>query len=371
MRVAMINNGITSTVNASLEIARRLTTAGHSVTVLCHRDIGATVQANGHGFVQLVADAEAFGELKDVLRGVRRGSWRDRVTSASRLLPTARRVRRQTASGHELHTLIDGLSPDIVLIDIEAHLAVVTSARWPMPVALTTFLFAIDPRPGVPPIDSRLGPDDQHAIDAAWSAAFTANRVARRRRSWSKVGAVDRFGPISYSTASRTALRAVARRSGFGLRRSTSVKQWLRPHGYRRLPVLTTNMRELEFGSGAPESWHYVGPMVDADRRETAADSVSLQRWVAVRDRHRQQPDRPLIYCSLGSYWTSDTRLLKQVIAAFAVRPDWDLVIGLGRRGTAVQLGDLPANVTALTGHRRRPSWRRLMLRSSMAAMPA
>lgn len=348
MHVAMISNGITSTVNASLEIARRLTAAGHSVTVLCHADIGPMVAANGHGFVRLVADTEAFTEVKQHLHTIRSGPIGRRVRTVASLPATMHRARRQTASGDELINVLGEVAPDVVLIDIEAHLAVVASARWTMPTALTTFLFAIDPRPGVPPIDTWLGPNDQPAIDTAWRTAFAANRAARRRRRWSRLGAIDLFGPISYSTASRAALRSVARHSGFNLRRSTRTRQWLRPHGYRHLPVLTTNLSELDFGAGAPDNWHYVGPMVDVQRHEASAGDDDMRSWVEARDQHRRRPDRPLIYCSLGSYWTADVTLLEQVIAVFTSRPGWDLVIGLGGRGDIARFGDLASNITAL-----------------------
>ena len=348
MRVAMISNGITSTVNASLEIARRLTAAGHSVTMLCHADIGAVVEANGYGFVRLVADTEAFTELKQQMAAAWSGPISGRVRSVMTLPSTMRRVRVQTARGDELLGTLEALDADVALVDIEAHLAVVASARWPIPTALTTFLFAIEPRAGVPPIDSWLGPDDQDALDTAWQRAFAANRLARSRRRRSRLGVIDQLGPISYSTASRTALRAAARQSGFDLRRSTQAKQWLRPHGYRGLPVLTTNLRELDFGAGAPDSWHYVGPMVDVERREALVDADDTRRWLEIREQHRDQQERPLVYCSLGSYWAADVGLLEQVIAVFAAQPNWDLVIGLGRRGNIDRLGKLPPNVTAL-----------------------
>jgi zeaxanthin glucosyltransferase len=349
MHVAMISNGITSTVNASLEVARRLTAAGHSVTVLCHADIGLMVTANGHGFVRLIADTEAVTEVKQHLHTIRSGPIGRRLGSVAILPATMYRARRRTARGDELINVLGELAPDVVLIDIEAHLAVVASARWTMPTALTTYLFAIDSRPGVPPIDTWLGPDDQPALDAAWRTAFAANRAARRQRRWSRLGAIDLFGPISYSTASRAALRSVARQSGFDLRRSTRTRQWLRPHGYQHLPVLTTNLRELDFGAGAPDNWHYVGPMVDVRRSEASAGDDDMRSWIAARDQHRRQPDRPLIYCSLGSYWAADLRLLEQVVAVFASRPEWDLVIGMGGRGDVAQLGNLPPNVTALS----------------------
>jgi len=349
MRVALVTNGITSTLHASLELARRLTERGHDVVFLSHADVGGAVESNGFRFVHLSADREAFDELRAGLAALRRGSVPARIRSLLRLPITARRGRRRTVRGEELIEQLGAFDPDLLVVDIEAHVAVIVAAGMSVPTALTTFLFAIEPRPGVPPIDSWILPEDQAGIDAAWDAVRrrSASRRRRRRRSWR--GLVDRFGPVSYATTSRDALRAVARRSGFDLRGSTDTGQWLRPHGYRHVPVLTTNLRELEFGEGASERWHYVGPMVHTSRRETRSPVDGDRPWDAVIERCRTDPDRRLVYCSLGSYWAADTGLLRRIVEVFTRHPEWELVVGLGGRADPAALGPVPQNVLVLS----------------------
>jgi len=348
MRVAMVLNTITSTVNSSLEVARRLTAAGHTVTLISHGDIGPTADANGLRSVRLTADQKAFDSVRAALDVLRHGSVGARIRSAVKLPWTVRSARSLTAQATELTEAICTLEPDVVLIDIEAHLAVVASARFAVPVALMTSYFGLAQRPGVPPTDSWLGPDDQRAIDAAWDDQHVAARRAARARRWSRLGMIDRFGPISYSTSSRTALSTIARSSGFDLSTSTDVDQWLRPHGYVGIPVMSANLEELEFGSGGQPPWTYVGPMVRAARVDVDSDDHAALAWQQVRTRLTEEPDRAIVYCSLGSYWASDMRLLESIIAAAAQRPAIELVVGLGRRGDVTKFSDVAPNVHIL-----------------------
>jgi len=347
-RVALITNGISSTVHSSLELARRLQARGHDVTLVSHADIAATIESNGFPFIALTADRRAFDELHHAMATIRRGTPRARLAALVRLPITARRTRRTTVEADELLTLIPSLRPDLLVIDIEAHFAIVATSQLGVPTALTTFLFAIEQRRGVPPIDSWSEPGDDAIIRDEWERVHRSSFLAARRRRWSRQGLVDHFGPISYSTTSRDALRAVARRAGFDVSAHTDTTQWLRPHGYSGLPVLTTNLRELEFGDGASEEWHYVGPMVCTDRKDAAIEHEDLQRWHAVRERRRTEPGRPLIYCSLGSYWNADIDLLGRIVDVARRRSEWDLVIGLGGRGDPAALGAVPPNVCAL-----------------------
>lgn len=347
-RVALITNGIVSTLYTGIELARRLEAAGHEVTVISHADVGDVVQAAGLDMVRLSADRDAYAELRILLGLIRGGTARQRVASIVRLPLAVVRRRRATVRADELIAVLDRLDPGLLVIDIEEHVAILASARLGVPTALTTFLFAIEERPGVPPIDSWCDPDDDR-LPAEWERIRRNERAARRRRGRSLRALLDLLGPVSYRTTSRLALRAVARHSGFDLRWRTDPGQWLRPHGYTDLPVLTTNLRELEFGDGAAPNWEYVGPMVGTSRPTT--DHV-VSEWEQLRHgreaAERNGVTRPLVYCTLGSYWNADMGLLGEVVDVARLRPEWDVVIGLGGAGDRSALGSLPVNVLAL-----------------------
>ncbi|MEM8995062.1 MAG: nucleotide disphospho-sugar-binding domain-containing protein [Acidobacteriota bacterium] len=127
---------------------------------------------------------------------------------------------------------------------------------------------------------------------------------------------------------------------------------------YTRLPVLCWNARELDWPGGSareelPANVSYVGPMVlrggatpaSASEPDPALDA--WRRFKATRggaDGER----RPLVYASLGSFWAGDTALLRHLVEIFVRRPEWDLVLGLGRRADADDLGPAPRNVLVL-----------------------
>ncbi|NNL97394.1 MAG: hypothetical protein HKO63_04240 [Acidimicrobiia bacterium] len=117
---------------------------------------------------------------------------------------------------------------------------------------------------------------------------------------------------------------------------------------YTRLPVLCLNAYELEFPHTPHPNIRYVGPMVNRHRTEARLQSESRRRWEAYRAaRLATDGGRPLVYCSLGSYW-SDPDFLRMVLATFERRPDWDLVLGLGGQATVADLGSVPGNVLLL-----------------------
>ncbi|MEO1369641.1 MAG: nucleotide disphospho-sugar-binding domain-containing protein, partial [Acidobacteriota bacterium] len=153
-------------------------------------------------------------------------------------------------------------------------------------------------------------------------------------------------------------LRDVARRHGFDLRRETTRRHWLRPFMYTRLPVLCWNARELDWPRGSspeelPANVTYVGPMVlrggSTPAPTSEAPDPSVDAWRRFRaSRGEAGERRPLVYASLGSFWAGDTALLRHLVQIFVRRPEWDLVLGLGRQADADALGPVPRNALVL-----------------------
>ena len=56
MRIAYLTDGMTSSVNASLALSRRLTEAGHQVVYLSPADVASVVEAEGFSFLRLTGD---------------------------------------------------------------------------------------------------------------------------------------------------------------------------------------------------------------------------------------------------------------------------------------------------------------------------
>ena len=328
-----VAHGLTSPLNASLELSRRLAAAGHQVTYVSHADIGAEVEAGGFAFVQLTNAQELRRTLRQAIR------------HPIHWAGSMRRERSRSIKSDELERAIDALAPDLLLIDIEMHYAIIATAALGVPTMLVMNWLSIFRVAGLPPLSSSLLPGDEKAVRRAWLEVRVRALGARVAHKLGRGALGDLLRPVSYGTRFYADLKQVARHRNYPLRTNTDRSQWLRPYMYTQLPVLCFNAYELEFPHRPHPNIRYVGPMVNKQRTERRVSNHDRQRWASFKQHRRG--DRPLIYCSLGSYW-SDRDFLQMVLRVFSDRPEWDLVLGLGEQVTAQELGEVPDNVLLL-----------------------
>lgn len=341
MHAVIICHEFTSRFNTSLEFADRLARAGHRVTYISHADVGDVVAVHGHAFRRLSSMPADPPRLE-----------RPRLRDLVPWVKTSRRLRRATAVDDEIEGVVVGLDPDIVLVDIEMHYAVIAISHLPVPTVLYMNWFCIYRLPDVPPMSSGLVPiggrENTRLVRRAWqrSRIRTWKRRIRHKLGPGMVG--DLLRPISYATYRYADVRAVARARRVPLELRTSRSQWLEPIMFMDLPVLSFTALEMELPHDRHPNMRYVGPMI-ADRRPVrAAERASLDAWNEFLAVAEASDDRgPMVYCSLGSYLT-DVDFLRTVVEAFRHRPDWSLVLGLGRKVTREALGETPTNVLVL-----------------------
>lgn len=326
---------VTSTVPGTLypgvELARRLAAAGHRLTFASFAGARRVVESQGLDFLALSpsryrAFLDADGKAGLLERWRHLGARRRRALDALAVDDLVPAVRR--------------LDPDLILIDGELHEQIIAASASGVPIALLNSFVSIWRRPGLPPphTPARPGVGFKGSRIGIWLLWWLL-RLRKRRRAWSlKIRHVgcDRL----------SLLRQLASGSGFDFRGETDESQWLIPFTYRRLPVLSLHAREFEFLHRPPERVHYVGPMMlekRGDKPMAAADRESLERlFERCRDGRRA-----LIYAGFGSFFTTDLSLLRRLVAAVADRDDRQLLISLGGRGSAADLGRLPDNARA------------------------
>ncbi|MEM9593744.1 MAG: hypothetical protein AAGD06_05750 [Acidobacteriota bacterium] len=346
MRVVYLSIGMSSALNASFELSRRLTAAGHEVVYLSHADVGPRVEAQGHRFHRLDADRRHLEQAKaeapnprDLLR-----PWR-----LARSIGNRRRIRRRSIAEDELVETVRRLEPDLLLIDIELHVAILATAPLGIPTALPMVWFSIYRSPGLPPLHTSAKPIPGAAGKRTEWLAWTRLRLETLHMEWRRrLGRWRRgdvFPAVAYDTVDIDDVRAVARHWGFPAQR-VSRRHWLRPWTYTDLPVLCFNDPALDFPHDPPPNLHYLGPMVDRRRAEAQIPGPSADAWAAFSQ--RRDRERPLVYASLGTYWAADTKFLGRILEVFRRRPEWDLVLGLGGRLDAASLPTAGDNVLAL-----------------------
>ena len=338
---------MSSTLNSSFEVSRRLIAAGHEVTYASQDDIGDRVIAQGYSFSRLARDREFVEAAKrQPLR------WADLVRPARflRRLRLRKRLRRDSIANDEIERFVGELAPDLLLVDMEMHFALIATAKLRIPTALAIVWFTLFRHPGLPPMHTDLQPasggGDGAVIERAWRRLRVSTVVGESRRRLGQLKRCEFSRPVTYDTFRIEDLRAVAKSRGYDLAKEVDRDQWLRPFLYRHLPILVYNAWEAEFPHAPHPSNRYVGPMVHRQRREAQMSDDVGSAWRAFRD--RRDPSRPLVYCSLGSFWSADEPFLRKVLDAFAARPEWDLVLGLGGKLRSDALAPVPPNALVL-----------------------
>ena len=214
---AFIAHGLTSPLNASLELSRRLINAGHRVSYISHADVGTAVEAQGLPFVRLTeggVPAESPPTTTDL---------RKPFSSAAEM----RRTRERTINSREIERAITELHPDMLLIDIEMHYAVIATAGLGIPTMLVMNWLSVFKLPDLPPLNTQLMPGDEAAIGRAWRRVRVDALKARVRHKLSKRGVGDLLRPVSYGTRYYADLKQVARVRNYSLASNTDRGQWL------------------------------------------------------------------------------------------------------------------------------------------------
>jgi hypothetical protein len=338
-------------LNSSLELTRRLVSAGHRVSYVSHADLHAVMTANQRVFHQLTHDPDFEAELRELPPPWKRpGPWG--IRALVQWYRARRRLRARSAQLGSFEALLKELEPDMVIIDIELHAAVITTISMGFPLAMVSPWFSLFRDAKLPPMDCELLPGHRWSDRARIQRAWAVTNVDRLRREWRsrlrRSGLASYLQPVRFNTQWIDNLKAVARARRIDLAAEADRTQWLRPLVFTRLPILALNIRELEFPHTPPPNLHYVGAMVARERKEAVHDEESHRRWADLKARRAAQPGRPLVYCSLGSYWSTDQAFLQRVLTAFEREPEWDLVIGLGGKLAPEALGPTRSGVLLL-----------------------
>lgn len=334
-RIVYVNHGMVSPLNTGLELARRLRARGHDIAIISPRDVRSRVEGAGFEFHRIDED-RSFVE-----RWERATSDRER-----------RAIRQESIRNDETERVVTSLGAELLLIDIELHHAVIATAHLGIPILLTINWFSIFKTRRNPPLHTSMLPAeslrDRLGVELAWLRLWAAYETRLLRKRLRRKTAAGMNKPAEYESHDISNLKAVARTRGWDFRRSTSRWHWLRPMLYTDIEILCFNAEELDFPGAGHPNLHYVGPMVDPQRVETRLDGPSRKRLEAFLVRSSDSEDRPLVYCSLGTYSDTHQDFLARVVDVFARRADWDLVLGLGDKSDAARFGDVPENVLIL-----------------------
>lgn len=321
--IVCITGGLKGIFNASLALVQQLERAGHRVTYASPHNFRDAVMAQGIPYVQLEPWV-----LQPADPPMSR--WQKVWTLRQR----QQRAVEQLGVQHFAQT-IQALEPDLVLIDMEMMPHIMAGVTRGLPMALLCQFLSIWKRPNLPPINSNTLPG--RGAELAWlKNGLTTWKEALQQR-WQRMG-LDR----------RSIWGCYARQVGYPFPQQFGFHQWLIPYGQGQLPVLCFNALELDFPHDPHPLMHYVGPMVSENRQDCLVTAATQQALEQLFKKRRTQ-GRSLIYCGCSTFVEGNQQWLKKIIDAFASRPKWDLVVGLGGQLDRNHLGTLPANVHAFS----------------------
>ena len=335
IRILHIAHGIPSYHNSLLELARRLCESGEvTLTVASHEDLSSVLQRTDVPFVALEGD-QLLQQQRD--QAMARTDQTPRWLAALKRIGIARDYRKRSIRSTEIANLLKQQQPDLLLIDMECHKAIVQTHQSGLPTVLLSRWFTVFDVGNVPPLHTRQLPATNpiQAIEIRWQ--WLALRVMKFRMEWRHRLSRLILAPVTYHAKTRLDLGAVARAAGFSLSSMTQRNHWLIPHVYRHLPVMSLTAKAMDFGNRHDPRLHHVGAMVG----KRNAPSPKLARGLEAVDRflaQRRSANNPLIYCSYSTYWQTDEHWIQPILALFEQRQDLDLIIGLGARSGADSL---------------------------------
>lgn len=308
----------TGHLNPSFKLTRALMQRGHGVRYLVPPEMTSYVEAQGFVaqpfFPDLMTDEAGETGGRFALLGKRR-----RITARFRA------VAERLASGG---ALAFGTRPALALVDVtQTHLAL--WARFSgIPLVLINTSLPQTKAPGVPPLRSQ-----QPYGSSLWGRA--QSEIAWQRFLWKRRISAELADVLEMCPPYELARKLAPR---FGVRDQELDAETVYMPQLRGVPELVLSPEALDFPRPRQPLRHFVESL-DVARSEPAFD------W------ERLPKDKPLVYCALGGqlYRAGDTPgFLKRVVAAFAKRPELNLVLATGNHLRPEELRDVPANVVVL-----------------------
>ena len=330
-QILIITSGISSIVNANLEMARKLQHAGHHVTYASKSNIQEIIERQNLNFQKLGVDSTADREDKA-------------NTNSSSLTDKTQQQRLIEEKGwHQFSAQISATRPDLIIIDIELHECIFSALSTGTPVLLVSTFLSLWKCPGLPPLHLNSIPGtglsgSAAGISLSWFYFRLRKFISRTRHRLKE----DNAAYISL-------LKHHAKQCNVDFNNVIAFNQWLIPFFYRSIPVINLNTKEFDFPHSPPSQCHFAGPQVCLDRREQyESDSEEKKIWDRLYTNLVENPDRnkKLIYCAFGQFNISyQKKFLQKIIDVFKARPEWQLVMSLGGQFSREELNIHSDNV--------------------------
>lgn len=343
-RILHIAHGLPSYNNSLVEMITRLSTTELDISVASHVDLGPIMHSTGVDFYHLNEDLERKDAMHTEMAAASALSYGKRQIYKLRLL---RQYRIKSLHRRELKALLEEQKPDLLLIDMECHVAILHAIKYRIPTVLCSRWFTVFYSSGLPPLHTKLTPASNSLTHVKIQCAWISLWLSKFLQSTKFRLSIRRFVPVAYHSNSALDLTQIATELNIDFAQHTDRFHWLIPHVYRSLPVMSLTAQELEFENSRDSRMHYVGAMVGATNIRQGAYQESMNK-LSTFLRGDQAAGRHLIYCAFSTFWLTDAVRIKPIIELFSNRPDLVLVAGMGGKATLDQFSVIPDNILLL-----------------------
>ena len=347
-KVLYIMYGMPSCYNSGFVFARQFSSSGIDIKIACDQDVSQLAKTAKIPFAHLQSISPETNVTRWLeLKSEAYKTAGNRVGQLIRLVEARLALRRETVTNTEIVQLIKDYNPDLLLIDIECHVAIIASAGMNVPTALCTRLFDHRPGRGIPPLHSNINPSRRPGTSARIAAQWHWLRIRAWFKSLKQHVSADRLAPIHYRTTKMPDVKALAKQHRVDLKSVATTAHWFQPVTYTHLPILSMTLKELDFDRMEQGNFTYVGPMID-DRDYAfsfaATELDVIDRFIT----SARLSNSTLVYCAMGTFAKREPRFTDALRGLAESRRDLALIISLGGRENSDDYSAFPSNCLIL-----------------------
>jgi len=338
--------GMPSCYNSGFVFARRFARSGVDIHIASDSDISKLAAKAGVKFFHLdsISHESNLNSWLSIKNKLKIGNKVQRVL---KLIKAKLDFRRKTIADTQIQQLVSSIKPDVLLIDIECHVAIISSTGTGVPTALCTRMF--DHRPGgyCPPLNSNVIPSTTPYMKIIVAAQWYWLHMSAWGKSLRQSISINRLAPLDYRTAKMPDIKAIARQNKVDLRPVTTTRHWFRPLTYVHLPIFSMTLKELDFERADRTGFDYIGPMID--NSDYAFESGSplvdqIERFISTS----RSENKTIVYCAMGTFAQREPRFVEAMRDLAATRKDLALLISLGGRESTEDYSSFPSNCLLL-----------------------
>lgn len=331
--IAIVTGLLSGRIHASFELVSRLQNEGHRITYMCQPSTQQKIEENGF---TCVAVPEITFAYIDPRKGNTTFSWQKKLLFHLKYLQSHYAEGVKILKLEEHKKLLRKVNPDLVLVDVEIHDLIFTALELKIPIKLCTTWFSDTISAKSPSIRTSVIPGQGFGgskIGILWSWFLMR----------AKINARVSINRLTFENYRRWMFKKYAQKIGFDT--SGLLVNTLPPlYSFKKLPIVTMTMSELEFPHDLAKNMIYIGPMVQENRVDKIEFSAKGEKLRSLF-KSKVAENKKLIYCSVGSLAKGHLPFLNKVIQAVAKEKDWVLILSIGPKMAIEDFGTIPENV--------------------------